>query len=358
MTTQLLKISSMIACLSLMMSATKCENKPATEARQLKKNVRIMQVGAPSFLDNSGFNFSETAQSQLSGVLFEKNFFYERNVYPDPYAVKTNGVNGLGISKASVDQIQRWFPEIKKQDIELSQESACLMTRPQHFLAAKINALEAYSGMNLQFGFSESISPQLPVSINFKMDKMRMDWSFHAFDPWTQERVSSVNTEVFKKDYAANFGIDIGWFHIGPSFYRSTGLAEVTLKGLQQGITELAQKLSSSPGEDWSSRIMLSRDNYVLILGGEELGIKNGDQFKIYNEVHNWVGAPCGSSSILNGSTIVSDTQDPWIVVVESAGKLMSKARVLNPKENSSINTGALVKLHQFVQDPAIQTKK
>lgn len=355
---QLLKISLMIACLNFFMSATKCEKQAEEPARELKKNVRIMEMNAPSFLDNSGFNFSETAQSQMSGVLFEKNYFFERNVYPDPYAVDSLGRSSLGISKTSMEQVQRWFPEIKKQDIALSQDSSCLMTRPQHFIAGKINAFEAYGGGGIQFGFSEA-AIKLPVSVNFKLDKMRMDLSFKAYDPWTQQMVSAVNDEAIKTDYSASVGVDVGWFHIGPSFYRTTGLAEVTLKGLQSGITKLAQKLLSTTNEDWSSRIMLSRDNYVLILGGSELGIKNGDQFKIYNQVHNWIGSPCGESSILNGSTIVSDTQDPWIVVVEDAGNLMSKARVLNPKENSSIHAGALVKLHQFVQTaPAKASQK
>jgi hypothetical protein len=239
---------------------------------------------------------------------------------------------------------------MKTQEIELSQDSSCLISRPQHFIAGKINALEAYSGSSLQFGFNASaLLPVLP-SANFKMDKMRMDLSFHAYDPWTQQAVGSVNDQAFKKDYKIGFGIDLGIFHIGPEFYRQTGMAEVTLKGLQSGITKLAEKLLATPGQDWSTRVILSGDTYVVLLGGAELGLKNGDQFKIFNQVHNWAGDPCGASSILNGSTIVSDIQDPWIVEVEDAGTGMSKARVLNPKENTSINVGALVKLHQFVQ--------
>ncbi len=338
------------------MSATKCAQ-PVEETRQLKKNVRVMSIGASSALDSSGFSFSETAQSQLSGVLFEKNFFYERNVYP----VLLSGADDqkyYGVSKASAEQIHKWFPGSKSQEIELSQDSACLITRPQHFLAGKINALEAYSGASLQFGFNQSTVIPIPLTANFKMDKMRMDLSFHAFDPWTQENVQSVNSEAFKTDYKVGFGIDWSIIHIGPEFYRVVGLAEVTLKGLRTGITDLANKLLASPGQDWSSRIMYSRDNYVLIVGGQELGLKNGDQFKVYNQVHNWVGEPCGASSILNGSTIVSDVQDPWIIEIEDAGTLMSKARVLNPKENSSINTGALVKLYQFVKPPEPVAKK
>lgn len=351
----LIKILSLSVCSGFLMSATNCA-KPSTETRELKKNVRVMSMSASTFLDNSGFSFSETAQSQLSGVLFEQNHFFERNVYPQ----LTSGAQDqkyYQVSKASAEQINKWFPTAKTQEIALSQDSACLITRPQHFIAGKINALEAWGGGALQFGFNQTVV-KLPVSVDFKLDKMRMDLSFHAFDPWTQQNVASVNSEAFKTDYKIGVGIDVGYFHIGPEFYRTTGMAETTLKGLRKGLSDLATKLFATAGQDWSTRIMYSRDNYVLILGGQELGLKNGDQFKVFNQVHNWNGEPCGDSSILNGSTIVSDTQDPWIVEIEDAGTLMAKARVLNPKENVSINTGALVKLHQFVKEPDTAAKK
>ncbi len=355
MKTQLLKISSSVACLVFLMSAKNCEQ-PVTEERVLKKNVRVMQMNASSFLDNAGFNFSETAQSQLSGVLFEQKYFYERTVYP--VLVSNNeGRSRLSVNKASTDQMQKWFPHESKLEIELSQDSSCFVTRPQHFLAGKINALETYGGGSLQFGFSQTAAPALPVSGHIKIDKMRMDLSFHAYDPWTQQGIGSINTEAIKNDYAAGFGVDIGIFHIGPEFYRTTGMAETTLKGLKKGLGELGDFLLAQPGQDWQTRVLYSRDNYVLLLGGQELGIKVGDKFKIYNQVHNWIGEPCGASSILGGSTIVSDANDPWIVEVEDAGNQMAKARVLNPKENVSINTGALVKLHQFVQLPEVAKK-
>jgi hypothetical protein len=99
--------------------------------------------------------------------------------------------------------------------------------------------------------------------------------------------------------------------------------------------------------------VMLSRDNYVVILGGAELGLQKGDKLKIFNEVHTWNGEACGDSSVLTGSVITSNVDDPWIVEVEDAGTLMTKAKVLNVKENETISTGALVKLHSFYVAPA-----
>ncbi|MFZ3230480.1 MAG: hypothetical protein WA160_09780 [Pseudobdellovibrio sp.] len=358
----IIKAVLVLAFSTFMMANTQCQQ-PVAEQRQLKKNIKLVQLDASTFLDNSGFSFSEVARSQFSGVLFEKNNFFERNIYPSANSLSgASDQNFFHVQKTSVVdnsivQMKAWFPELKSQEILLNRESSCFIEKPQHYLFGKINSLEAYSGAALQFGFNQSIAPVVPISANFKMDKMRMDLSFHAIDPWTQQVVASANSEAFKKDYKVGFGIDLGIFHIGPEFYRVTGMAEVILKGLQNATQDLAKLLFAQPRQEWSTRIMYSRDNYVVILGGAELGLKKGDKLKVFNEVHTWIGQACGESSILAGSVIVSDVNDPWIVEIEDAGNLMSKAKVLNIKENDSINTGALVQLHSFVAPPVVVAK-
>lgn len=360
----ILKALSVITFSSFMMANTKCQQQPV-EQRQLKKNVIVSDISASNFLDNSGFNFSEVARSQFSGVLFERNDFFERNIYPTPASL--NGVQdqnyfknqkiSVAATSKTVAQLKAWFPTAKTQDILLNRESACFMTRPQHFMSGKINSLEAYSGAALQFGFNASVI-QLPLSANFKMDKMRMDLSFHAVDPWTQQTVASINAEAFKKDYSAGFGIDLGIIHIGPEFYRVTGMAEVVLKGLQEGAKSLAAAILAQPRQEWSTRIVYSADNFVAVLGGAELGLKKGDKLKVFNETHTWNGQACGDSSIVTGSIIVSDINDPWILEVDEAGDLLTRAKVLNPKENETIATGALVRLDSFVAPPVVANPK
>ena len=347
------KTTAMVVLGGLLMANQKCEQQPVAQQRQLKKNVKVIAMSASSFLDNSGFKFSEVAQNQLSGVFFDDNNFFERNIYPATTLRSAGG--SLSFQKTSLSdqsqvQLKQWFPQMKSTDIQLTKDSACLISRPQHYLYGKINSLEAYSGASLQFGFNQSMV-QVPVSANIKLDKMRMDLSMHAFDPWTQQNMASVNTESFKKDYAVGFGIDLGIIHIGPQFYRTTGMAEVTLNGLKNAVKGIAEKLKSLQRQEWQTRVMVSRDNYVVIVGGAELGLKKGDQLKVENEVHDWIGEPCGESSVLSGSTSVTST--PWIVEIEDAGNLMSKAKVLNVDENQTIEVGALVRVHKFAEEVA-----
>ncbi len=355
-----IKSLSIIGLATLTMANSKCAKE---EPRQLKKNVKVLGMSASTFLDNSGFNFSETAQSQLSGVFFENNYFFERNSYPtfdDQQRVpsvrgpfqKTSLQQQIADEKTH-RQLQKWIPDLsqKSTNINLHRESSCLITRPQHFLLGKINALEAFSGGQLQFGFN-STAVQLPISAKFSMDKMRMDLSMHAFNPWTQEKMGSVNSEVFKTDYKVGFGIDLGFITIGPEFYRATGMAEVTLKGLQQAVKDIYNMLAGLPRQEWQTRVLMNLDTHVVLVGGAELGLKTGDKLKIENEVHDWYGEPCAESSVLQGS--VSVTSDPWIVEIVDAGDLMSYAKVLNVKENSNIEVGALVR----VQELYVESKK
>lgn len=354
---KLLSVATLTSLALLTMANQKCKEEPV-KVRQLKKNVQVLKVEASSFLDNSGFNFSEVAQSQLSGVIFEEESMFERNIYPKPDQ-STQG-SAVGMQKASVTdkqmvQLKTWFPTMKANDVQLSRDSSCLVSRPQHLLYGKINSLEAYSGMALQFGFN-STAVQIPLTAKFKMDKMRMDLSFHAYDPWSSQQMAAVNSEVIKKDYSAGFGIDLGIIHIGPEFYRVTGMAETVLKGLKQSIADVSAKLKSLDRQEWHTRVLVSRDNYVVIVGGAELGLKKGDRLKVENEVHDWMGEPCGEGSVLLGS--VSVTNDPWIIEIEDAGNLMAKARVLNPREDDSIEVGALTRISQLYVEPVAATQK
>lgn len=372
--TNFIKASVVLALSGFMMGNTQCQQ-PVADKRELKKNVKVIQMNASSFMDSGGFNFSEVAKSLYSGVLFNTNYFYERNSYPTTQDVNgtqdqnyfhvqnSSGTNTSqkmsAVDSKTMVQLKAWFPEMKAQEVVLNRDSSCFITRPQHFIAGKINSLEAYGGGSLQFGFSQTALPKLPISAHFSLDKMRMDVSFHALDPWTLETVDSENSEAMKTDYKVGFGIDLGGIvHIGPELYRTTGMAEVTLKALQNATKLLGESLTTKRQQEWSSRIMVSRDNYVAILGGKELGLRKGDQLKVFNEVHTWNGEPCGESSVLAGSLVVSDVNEPWIVEIEVAGDLMSRAKVLNIKENETMSVGALVQLHKFAADVAPAAKK
>ncbi len=356
---QIMKTVSCVLLAGLLMGNEKCEQQADT-GRRLKKNVKIIGVEASNFMDTPAFSFSEVAQTQLSGVLFQSNHFYERNVYP--LADNVTPMPGIGMQKVSSQdqqlarQMKTWFPSAKSQDVLFTKESWCLVTRPQHLIHGKINALEAHSGGGISFGFNQTTAVPIPISGNLKLDKMRMDLSFKSYSPWTMAQQQAVNVEEFKNDYSGGVGIPLGPVNIGLNFYRVTGMAELTLKALKKSVQSLAQALLNTGRQEWQTRVVANYDTQVVLLGGAELGLKAGDQIKVENEVHDWMGEACGDSSILVGS--VSVTRDPWIVEVVEAGDMYSVAKVLNPKEDETMEIGALARVHKLYEPPAPVKKK
>jgi hypothetical protein len=355
-----IKILSLSCLAFLLLANQQCEL--PQEQRPLKKNIQVVGMHVSSFLDQTGFNFSEVANSQLSGVLFDDHYFFERTLYPQINTMNhlldsnTRTIAKLNLGDQSQIQIKKWFPLIKTTAIDLSPESSCLITKPQHYLYGKMNTLEASGGGQVQFGFNLS-GVQLPVNAKIKIDRMTMDMGMTAFDPWTQQAMGSVNSFASKTDYKVGFGLDLGIIHIGPEFYKVTGLAELTLKTLRNALKSLASKLNSIQRQEWQSRILLHDSEYVVILGGAELGLHRGDILKVENEIHHWIGTPCGESSVLAGS--VSATTEPLYIQIEDAGNLMSKAKILNASsEFPQINVGALVRPYKLLTENEIQSEK
>ncbi len=384
----------LIGLAGLTMANKECEKK--AEPRMLKKNIKVVQVEASTFLDSSQFNFSEQSRERLSAALFSSSYFYERNYYPkvDEYrpemqiesAATSSLLSGLSAAGSSsrpqsrsanssklqklevapVQTLSDWFPNLKTNSTRLggvngsgssrkselnvpfNSEASCLIERPQHYVFAKALSLEAHSGGSLVFGFDQSVA-QLPLQASFSLDRMKFDLGMNIFDSWTQEKVQSQIASVKKKDMSLKVGLDLGLFHIGPQIYRKTGLAEVVDEAVKKVVDQVGEAMKIMSSQQWKSRVVISSDNYVGILGGEELGIKIGDQFKIENENHTWLGEPCGPSSVLVGSIAV--TQTPWIVEVDRIGTGLVRAKVLNENDFESIKVGALVRIHKLLPE-------
>jgi hypothetical protein len=359
------KIAAVIMLASLTMANKECEKKP--DPRSLKKNVKIIGMDASTFMNSSQFNFAEQAQERVSAAIFSNGDFYERNFYPkaEDYQdeVKFNAVQATSFnSKMTVSKkisLKTWFPKLNASkslsEASFDPESSCLIERPQHYLDGKILSLEAHSGGGLVFGFNESMV-QLPLQASFNLDRMKMDMVMNTYDSWTQEKTQSQIASVLKKDLSLKIGLDLGIIHIGPQIYRKTGLAEVTDQVLKKALEQTASALKAQPSQQWQSRVVINNDNYIGILGGDELGIKVGDQFIVENENHSWLGRPCADGSIITAS--IATTIKPWIVEVDRIGTGLSRAKVLNENENESIRVGASVRIYKLVEEVPVPAEK
>ena len=358
------KLGTMICLATLTMANKECEKQP--EPRQLKKNIKIIGMEASTFMDSSQFNFAEQAQERAGATIFSTPYFYERNNYPkaedyldeQKFNAAQSAAFGQKMTVSKKISLKSWFPNLNStQKISVNNfnsKSNCLIERPQHYIQGKILSLEAHSGGRLVFGFSAAVA-QLPIQASISIDRMKMDMAMNTYDSWTQEKTQSQIASVLKKDMALKFGIDLGIINIGPQIYRKTGLAEVTGDVLKKAIEQTGTSLNSMTGQQWKSRVVINNDNYIGILGGEELGIQVGDQFVVENENHSWLGEPCAAGSIIVAS--IPTTMKPWIVEVDRVGTGLSRAKVLNENENESIHVGALVRIFKLYVAPTPATK-
>lgn len=352
---------------ALTMANTQCEKK--ADPRILKKNVKIISMEASTFMDSSAFNFAEQAQERVSSTIFATPYFYERNFYPkaedylddQKFNAAQTAAFGQKMVAAKPITLKTWFPELgANTSLQLKTSgfnpvSSCLIERPQHYIRGKVLSLEAHSGGSLVFGFDQSVAV-LPLQASFSLDRMKMDMAMNVFDSWTQEKTQSQIASVLKKDFSLKVGLDLGIIHIGPQIYRKTGLAEVTDQVVKAAIEQTGKALNELPSQQWKSRVVISSDNYVGILGGDELGIKVGDQFAIENENHSWLGEPCAQGSVIIAS--IATSVKPWIVEVDRIGTGLSRAKVLNENENESIRIGASVKIHKLIEPQPVDAAK
>lgn len=360
----------------LLMSADKkgCEQaQQVTGPRQLKKIVQMDEVRiAPLLLDNKEFDFAFQVNDEIKIALASSDF-YVRKVMPGQSLSRASGDDGffnvqklsdgrevyklsasmLGLDSVSTKQLEAWDPNLLKTTISVDSNVACLISRPQYDLSLSVNSLEVKDGAHINFGFNAISS--FPLSaVKFGIDRSEMKFSIHAWSGVTGAHLSSLSHPELKKDYNGGIKIDLGAISIGPEFYKKTGLQEVTSKGLKNTLGLMANKLKS---EEWSSRVLVNKDNTIIFTGGKELNIKAGDRFQVYESIvltENNMSA-CKDDGVVYGEVA---GEYKWVVEVIDAGDGISSAKVLNPHPDMNIETGFKVVLDKRVEDIQAEAAK
>jgi hypothetical protein len=99
-----------------------------------------------------------------------------------------------------------------------------------------------------------------------------------------------------------NFGVsvDAGFQNIGAGFNynHSTPLVNLATDSLDDGFTNLAAAMAAKQAE-WKSQVLaIASPTQFVIPAGSYSNIKMGDEFAIYNVVHQWEGEPCASNYV------------------------------------------------------------
>jgi hypothetical protein len=215
-------------------------------------------------------------------------------------------------------------------------------------LTTNIYDFEITGSNGLHFGFNLGGIIKL-LDTNFSMQSGRMQAHMTITDSLSQNTLADVNGIGPWKSNGFSTSIDFGKYGVGFNYTKSTPIGQMTLAGLQDGVTHAAQTLSGL-NIPWQTRVVkVTPDGTVLLNVGATAGLKAGDQFAIYNVVNEWFGTPCSSPVISrktsNTPIAVATIQDMSDLSPDGS----SVALTVNSIPTEAIKPGALVFVSSLV---------
>lgn len=352
----LLKAGVLISTAGLMMGNQSCEQQPA-QGRELKRIVEVGKLTSPQIVLPQGgsFDFQYVANQQIYAVLQNSEHFalrYAPPVLPDPnpgfsdqkYFNVTNNdkvmLKAMAANAGIADKPQ------------YSKEAECLVNLPNARIAGSVNSFEMIGGAGVQIGFNAAgpIDVSGLTGLGFNIEFAQLALSMMATHPLTNGLLAAANVSAKQTKTKVNFTLNVGAFTVGPSAYYQTPLAKVTEKALISGVTNLYDGLKTK--EEWYSRILMDHDSDLVFLGGKNVGVKEGDEFSVYNELYYWEGDPCNSKYYGGGAGTPVAT-----LKVHTVGDEISFARRTDNGDENPV-LGAKVKVLKLVPDTVAKPAK
>jgi hypothetical protein len=351
-----LKAGMLCSAAGMMMGNQSCQEE-AVATRELKRIVEMGKITAPSITLPQGgsFDFQYVANQQIYAVLQNSDHFALR--YGTPVVpVTTSSVESKAFNISSNDQVMMKASALNNgvsEKPQYSKDAECLINLPNARISGSVNAFEMIGGVGVQIGFNAA--GPLDVSgltgLGFDIEWAQLDLSMMATHPLTAGLLSAANVNSKQTKTKVNFTLNVGAFSVGPSAYYQTPLAKVTQTALTNASSSLYDGLKAK--EEWYSRVLMDHDTHLVILGGNNVGAKVGDQFNIYNEIYYWEGDPCNSKYYGGAASNPVAT-----IELDSVGDEISFGKVINQTDENPV-LGAKVKILKLAPDaPAKKAAK
>lgn len=342
---------------ALTMGNQKCENSSAGDGAQGRTLKKIVELGALraspiQFPDGSAFDFAFVANQQIYDVLLNSSDLTLK--YNPTIAVPPQEVNSVGrdsffnLTQADGKKMKAFAQAAGKYnyDVQYAKTAWCMVNLPQAKVAGSINSFEMIGGGGLTLGFNPNGSSNSIglTGASFAVQSAQLDLSLIATRPLTSKAIASSNVTSKQTKTNISFGLNFGAFSIGPSAYYQTPLAAVTKTALSKAVTSLNTSLQS---EDWYTRVLANHDSHLIVVGGLDVNLEEGDELLVYNEDYYWEGEPCNSKYLGGGAAAnaaVAKIRIDWV------GDEISRGYVIEQSDENAV-IGAKVKLYKF-HDP------
>ncbi len=338
----------MVAGAAMTMGNQKCEEKAQT--RSLKKIVDMGSIRSSSLvLPSTTFDFQFVANEQIYDVLLNSDKFalrYAPTISTPPSQASSGAdVSIYNLSRKDRENLRVFATAAGKNNVDLnySKTAWCMVNVGQAKVSGVINSFEIVGGGGIKIGFNPqgSYSTSGLTSGYLAADFAQLDLSLRANRPLSSTLLASAN--VASKETKTKLGVtlNLGQFVVGADAYYSTPLATVTKTALTKAVDKLGASLDAEP---WYSRVMANHDTHLIIVGGNDVGLKTGDEMLIYNEDYYWEGEPCNSKYLGGGSSsasAVAKIQIDWV------GDEISRGKIIEQNSQNAV-IGAKVKLYQY----------
>lgn len=350
---KLIKATVLTAGAALTMGNQKCEN-AQTEAeapvRSLKKLVELGELRASPIRlpDGSAFDFAFVANQQIYDVLLNNSdvtLKYNPTIAIPPSELSLNSRDSFYNLTQADGKMMKTFSQAAGKynyDVQYAKTAWCMVNIPQAKIAGSINAFEMTGGGGLTIGFNPSGSTTSPtIGGSFNVQSAQLDLSMVATRPLTTKAIASASVTAKQTKTNVSFGLNLGMFTIGPSYYYSTPLASVTKSALKKAVNTLNTTLAK---EDWHTRVLANHDSHLVIVGGLDVKLEEGDELLVYNEDYYWAGEPCNSQYLGGGAAAnaaVAKIRVDWV------GDEISRGRVIEQNDENAV-IGAKVKLYKY----------
>lgn len=364
-----------ILLLVSIIGAESCENVKEQEQanslnykRELKKRIEVNKIEVPQikFENGQSYDMSEIINIQLTKTLLDSGNFivpFENEKYTIDFLSRLN----LPLDDSKL--------MIKRSKLKFSSESSCLLLKPQVGIGGSVYNFEIVNDLGVRFGFNTNVTSLLnqPVQpkkqdipqnnkvslgglMNFfpttaiKMKSFAFNMILQAYEPGKKNSllIGAAQGSASKNKLDMKMELDLySLFNMGADYFYETPINKYISKAISKAVNELNFQLNSIP---WNSKVIdtieKNGEEFVIILGGLYSGLKLGDKFKIFNELHLWEDQPCKSSYL--GS--VSDDQEEAIIEITSLGDDLSFAKILE-KSGDPIEIGAKVVIYELKKE-------
>jgi hypothetical protein len=284
-----------------------CEQTPVEGPRELKRIVEVAKISAQPVIQPNGkiFDLEFVMNIQFPDVLVSSKQYavINKNLGSDgsPESISskilnTDGQKNTKLGAAAFKAVQ-------------TKEAECLINLPQWRLGGAVNSYELVAGGGLRVGYTPA-GPTTSTSISgeVKFQKSEMDLTLKAFHPFDKRLVEAANIKKDQIDGSIAADINFGLISIGPEYWFKKGLASVAREAMEKGIKALK---ALTDKREWYSRIIYYEEEFPVVRGGVDVGMKKGDKFTLHNSRYYWdsengVCNPANYQGSLDGPAIAT----------------------------------------------------